>query len=120
MVVLYAGDNEIASGRTAEQVAGDYRTFVSLVHSALPSARIVFISVKPSPIRWSFQNTVRETNRLVRAIAATDPRQTFVVVFTPMLGTNGRPRAELFVADSLHMTPQGYAIWRRQLAPVVR
>jgi lysophospholipase L1-like esterase len=119
-VVLYAGENDIAAGRTAQEIAGDYRTFVSFVHSALPSARIVFVSVKPAPVRWSFQNTVRETNRLVRAIAATDPRQTFVDVFTPMLGTDGRPRAELFVSDSLHMTPQGYAIWRRQLAPVVR
>lgn len=120
MVVVYAGDNEIATGRTAPQVAHDYRTFVSLVHSALPSARIVFISVKPSPSRWSFQNSVRETNRLVRAITASDPRQIFVDVFTPMLGNDGRPRAELFVSDSLHMTSQGYAIWRRQLAPVVR
>ena len=120
MVVLYEGDNEIAAGRSPEQVAGDYRTFVSLVHSELPGARIVFVSVKPSPSRWSLQNTMRETNRLVRAITATDPRQTFVDVFTPMLGTDGRPRPELFVADSLHMTPQGYAIWRRQLAPVVR
>jgi lysophospholipase L1-like esterase len=119
-VVLYAGDNEIAMGRTAQQVACDYRTVVSLVHAALPTARIVFVSVKPSPSRWSLQNTVRETNRLVRAITASDPLQTFVDVFTPMLGNDGRPRSELFVSDSLHMTPQGYAIWRRQLAPVVR
>jgi lysophospholipase L1-like esterase len=120
MIVLYAGDNEIATGRTAEQVAGDYRTFVSIVHSALPATRIVFVSVKPSPSRWSFQNVVREANRLVRAITASDPRQTFVDVFTPMLGNEARPRPELFVSDSLHMTPAGYAIWRRQLAPVVR
>jgi lysophospholipase L1-like esterase len=118
--VLYAGDNEIATGRTAEQLAGDYRAFVSLVRAALPTTRIAFVSVKPSPSRWSFQQTVREANRLVRAITATDPLQTFVDVFTPMLGNEGRPRAELFVSDSLHMTPQGYAIWRRQLAPVVR
>ncbi|HEV7993704.1 MAG TPA: SGNH/GDSL hydrolase family protein [Gemmatimonadaceae bacterium] len=120
LIVLYAGDNEIATGRTAEQLAGDYRAFVSLVRAALPTTRIAFVSVKPSPSRWSFQQTVREANRLVRAITATDPLQTFVDVFTPMLGNEGRPRAELFVSDSLHMTPQGYAIWRRQLAPVVR
>ncbi|MEO8562896.1 MAG: SGNH/GDSL hydrolase family protein [bacterium] len=120
LIVLYAGDNEITMGRTATQVADDYRVFVRLVHAALPATRIAFVSVKPSPSRWSFQETMRETNRLVRALTVSDPRQTFVDVFNPMLDLAGRPKAELFVSDSLHMTPQGYAIWRRLLAPVVR
>jgi lysophospholipase L1-like esterase len=120
LVVLYAGDNDIPMGRTPAQVADDYRAFVSIVRSALPTTRIVFVSVKPAPSRWAYQSSVRETNRLVRAITAADPLQSFVDVFTPMLGSDGRPRAELFVSDSLHMTPQGYVIWRRQLAPVVR
>ncbi|MDB4882833.1 MAG: hypothetical protein JWL95_1599 [Gemmatimonadetes bacterium] len=120
MIVLYAGDNEIAAGRAPEQVADDYRTFVGLVRPSLPSTRIVFISVKPSPSRWAFNSQVRETNRLVRAMMATDPLQSFVDVFTPMLGADGHPRAELFVADSLHMTPQGYAVWRNRLTSIVR
>lgn len=120
LIVLYAGDNEIAAGRTAAQVADDYRVFVRLVQTALPATHIAFIAVKPSPSRWSFQETVRETNRLVRAFTVSDPRQTFVDVFNPMLDLAGRPKAELFVSDSLHMTPQGYAIWRRLLAPIVR
>jgi len=120
LIVVYAGDNEIAMGRSATDVARDYRHFVSIVRAALPSTHIAFVSVKPSPSRWKLQNTVRETNRLVRAGMADDPRQSFVDVFTPMLGTDGRPRPELFVSDSLHMTPAGYEIWRRQLAPTVR
>ena len=28
-----------------------------------------------------------------------------------MLGTNGEPRTELYVADKLHLSPTGYAIW---------
>jgi lysophospholipase L1-like esterase len=120
MVVLYAGDNEIAAGRSPQRVADDYRVFVGLVRAALPSARIVFVSVKPSPSRWALIAQVRETNRLVRAITATDPLQTFVDVFTPMLGPDGHPRPELFIEDNLHMTPPGYALWRSRLAPIVR
>jgi lysophospholipase L1-like esterase len=120
LVVLYAGDNEIAMGRTARQLADDYRAFVRIVHTALPQTRIAFISVKPSPSRWALQQTVREANRLVRASTATDVRQSFVDVYTPMLGADARPRPELFVSDSLHMTLQGYEIWRRQLSPIVR
>jgi lysophospholipase L1-like esterase len=90
------------------------------VRDSLPNAKIVFISLKPSPSRWKLVDQQREANRLVRAIVAGDPLQSYVDVFTPMLGANGRPIPELFIADSLHMTPAGYAIWRARVAPHVQ
>lgn len=120
LVLLYAGDNDLWDGRTPAQVAADYRAFVRLVRQSMPTARIAFVSIKPSPSRWSIIDRAREANRLVREETARDPLQTYVDVFTPMLGPGGRPRAELFVADSLHMTPAGYRLWRERLAPVVR
>ena len=90
------------------------------MHRELPSTRIAFVSVKPSPSRWAKVAEMREANRLIREFARTDSLQTFIDVFTPMLGANGHPRPELFVADSLHMTPKGYELWRGLIAPVVR
>ncbi|HTK49347.1 MAG TPA: SGNH/GDSL hydrolase family protein [Gemmatimonadaceae bacterium] len=119
-VVVYEGDNDLASGRTPTQIADDYRTFVRTVRDALPSARIVFVSIKPSPSRWALAPAVREANALVQGIVARDTLQAYVDVFTPMLGPDGRPRPELFVSDSLHMTPAGYAIWRARIAPALR
>ena len=119
-IVLYEGDNDLTFDWGPQQVAADYSRFVRMVRGALPGTRIVFISVKPSPSRWRLVDQQRELNRLVREIAARDTLQTFVDVFTPMLGANGRPRPELFLADSLHMTPAGYAVWREQLAPHLR
>jgi lysophospholipase L1-like esterase len=119
-ILVYEGDNDLASGRTPRQVADDYRAFVRTMRAALPTTRIVFVSIKPSPSRWSLAPAAREANRLVRAIVAGDTLQSYVDVFTPMLGANGRPRPELFVSDSLHMTPAGYAIWRARIAPALR
>ena len=119
-VVLYEGDNDLTFGWGPQRVAADYVQFVRVVRDALPTTRIVFISVKPSPSRWHLVDQQREVNRLVRDIAARDTLQTFVDVFTPMLGANGRPRPELFLADSLHMTPAGYVVWREQVAPHLR
>jgi lysophospholipase L1-like esterase len=119
-VVLYEGDNDLTLGWGPQRVAEDYGAFVRAVRASLPGARIIFISVKPSPSRWHLVDQQREVNRLVREIAARDTLQTFVDVFTPMLGANGRPRPELFLADSLHMTPAGYVVWREQLAPHLR
>ena len=116
-IVVYEGDNDLTFGWGARQVADDYGTFVRKVRDSLPNARIVFIGIKPSPSRWKLVDEQREANRLVRQIVARDTLQSYVDVFTPMLGANGRPQPELFIADSLHMTPSGYAIWRRQVAP---
>jgi len=119
-IVVYEGDNDLTFGWGPRQVADDYRTFVRRVRDSLPNAKIVFIAIKPSPSRWKLVDEQREANRLVRQIVARDTLQSYVDVFTPMLGANGRPQPELFIADSLHMTPAGYAIWRRQVAPHIQ
>ena len=120
LVVLYAGDNDLAMGRTPERVVADYEAFIARVRSGLPAARVVFVSIKPSPSRRAFIPRMRETNERIRAIIARDSLQAYVDVFTPMLDPAGQPRPELFMADSLHMTRAGYLLWRARLAPVVR
>jgi lysophospholipase L1-like esterase len=62
---------------------------------------------------------MRQANALIAQAIARDTLATYVDVFTPMLGPSGRPRPELFQADSLHMTPAGYALWRARLAPLI-
>jgi lysophospholipase L1-like esterase len=119
IIVLYAGDNDLAAGRSPEQVLGDYTAFVRLVRRALPATRLIFISIKPSPSRSALAEPMRAANALIAQAITRDTLATFVDLFTPMLGASGRPRPELFQADSLHMTPAGYALWRARLAPLV-
>jgi len=118
-IVLYEGDNDLQDGRTPARIAGDVAEFLSRVRTTLPLARVVCLSVKPSPSRWNLADKVRQTNALLRAVVAEDTMATYVDVYTAMLGADGRPRPELFRADSLHMTPAGYAIWRDAVAPAL-
>ena len=110
VVVLYAGDNDLAAGKKPEAVRDDYKKFVAAVRGKLPDVKIVFIAIKPSPKRWALADQAKETNRLVRA-EMKDPNQVFVNVWPYMIGTDGKPRRELYVADELHMTPEGYKVW---------
>ena len=119
LVVLYAGDNDLALGRTPERVLGDYRALVARLRAARPGALVAFVAIKPSPARRIYIDRVREANRLIRTEIARDSLQVYVDVFTPMLDASGQPRPELFVADSLHLTRAGYLLWRALLAPVV-
>ena len=119
LIVLYAGDNDLAEGRTPEQILADFKTFVGLVRNPMPKTRIIFVSIKPSTARVALLGKMREANALVRQYIASDPSLTYVDVFTPMLDSTGVPRGELFQSDGLHMNAQGYAIWRGLLQPLV-
>jgi lysophospholipase L1-like esterase len=120
IVVVYAGDNDLANGRTPAQVASDFRSLARTVHAALPRTRIVFVAVKPSLARWNIVGKIREANALVRRYARTDKRVAYADVFTPMLGADGKPRPELFREDGLHMTPAGYQLWTSVIRPYLR
>jgi len=116
-IVLYAGDNDLARGKSPEMVREDFEAFTRVVHEVLPETRIVFISIKPSPQRWALRSKMRAANQQIRAVAERDPRITFVNVASLMLGADGEPRAELFQADGLHLSAAGYRLWSSLLRP---
>jgi lysophospholipase L1-like esterase len=113
LVVMYCGGNDIHAGLSAEQVFADYREFVSTVHAALPKTRIAYISIAPNPARWSEVERVKTANRLIAAWSRQDPRLQFIDVYSEMLGSDGRPKPDIFVEDGLHMNEKGYEIWTR-------
>ena len=119
VVVVYAGDNDLASGKTPAQVHDGFRRFAALVRERLPGTRVVYLAVKPSPARAGLLARVRATNALLREDARRDSLVAYVDVFTPMLRRDGRPRQDLYGADGLHMNSAGYALWRARLAPAL-
>lgn len=112
-VVLYAGDNDVAAGKTAVQVANDFRTFAQRVHRHLRQTTIVFVSIKPSIARWKLWPEMNDANRRIREYVQQDERLRFADIATPMLDVNDRPRPELFLDDGLHLNDRGYAVWNR-------
>jgi len=117
IVVFYAGDNDIAAGKSPQQVLADYQALVKKVHAAVPKTRIVFVSIKPSLKRWALVEKMRQANALIKAAAEKDPRLVFLDVDKPMLGTDGKPRGELFQPDGLHLNAAGYKLWSDLLRP---
>ncbi|MFC3549700.1 SGNH/GDSL hydrolase family protein [Lysobacter cavernae] len=116
-VVLYAGDNDLAEGRTPQQVRDDFVAFVAKVRQSLPQARIAYIAIKPSPSRQSLLPQARTANQLIRDYATQASGIDYLDVFTPMLDAHGAPRADLFLADRLHMNANGYALWAQVVGP---
>lgn len=119
VVVLYAGDNDIAHNKTPAKVVGDFKQFVAAVHKELPETKIVYIAIKPSLARWKLAEPMQQANAEIKGICENSENCEFVDVWSAMLGEDGKPRSELFVKDGLHMTPEGYEVWTALVKPHV-
>jgi lysophospholipase L1-like esterase len=120
-VVLFVGTNDIAWPRpaSAQQVYDGYRAFVDRVRAALPETPIYFVSITPTPLRWSYWPIVQEANRLIQAKVQTDALLRFIELTDAILAPNGRPDRSLFRADRLHPNHKGYARWTAVIKPIL-
>lgn len=109
-IVVYCGENDIAGRTPPAKVLENLKQFVARARAALPDVRIYYISMKPSPSRWKLWDKISEGNRLIREWAA-QAGVTYIDVTAAMLGEDGTPRTDIFLADMLHMNRKGYELW---------
>ena len=117
MIVLYAGGNDINAGKSPDRVVADYEAFVAKVRSKMPDVEIAYISIAGNPARWAQIEKVREVNRRISEIVKAGKGLKFINVHDAMLGEDGQPKPDIFVADRLHMNEKGYAIWKEVVGP---
>jgi len=116
-VVVYAGDNDIAQGKSAEQVYEDFKLFVDTIHAPLPATRIAYIPIKPSIQRWPLWPKMKQANALIQRFAEDNELVDYLDTASPMLGANGEPKPALFLDDGLHLNADGYALWTTVVKP---
>ncbi|MHC4542847.1 MAG: GDSL-type esterase/lipase family protein [Planctomycetota bacterium] len=120
VIAFYAGDNDVAAGKGAQQVFNDYKTFTKLVHAKLPRTRIIFVCIKPSRRRWSLWPVMSEANRMIEAFSEKDGRLFYFDAATPLLGDDGVPNLDFFLRDRLHLNSEGYEVWTGLLRPIIK
>ncbi len=111
-VVVYVGENDLASGAAPDVVARDILTLLQRLRADYPKAHLVYLSLKPSPIRWTLSPKMNAVNMTVAARARRDGFD-YLDVGSVLLASDGLPDASLFRTDGLHMNPRGYALWTR-------
>jgi lysophospholipase L1-like esterase len=115
-LLLYAGDNDLADGRSVEEVLAWFRSLANKV-AALGPVPFGFVSVKPSPARFPILDRIRLLNDQIRRDIESRPSGYYVDVFPAMLDPSGKPRPEFFLEDGLHLSRKGYRLWSRLLEP---
>ncbi|MGV3696212.1 GDSL-type esterase/lipase family protein [Flavobacterium sp.] len=115
-IFLYCGENDIASSEkiTPEIVLDRFKVLYQSMRSQFPDTPIVFVSIKPSILRWSMRDRMIAANAMIGNYLKGKPNAVFVNVWDKML-ENGQPRKDIFINDNLHMNAKGYAIWKKEL-----
>jgi lysophospholipase L1-like esterase len=113
LIILNAGGNDLAAGRTPEQVRDACRDFITKVRAALPAVKIYAVAIPPT-VRSSKSESAmaigRRANALLQELAATGRLDAFIDIVPSFLDASGQPRLELYVEDGTHFTPQGHQI----------
>ena len=119
-IFIYAGENDIAEGKSAEFVADNFTKLWTMINQKLPSAEIYFLSIKPSPSREKYFTEVDKANALIKAYLKGKPKSHFIDVSTVIYksGTT-MPDSSLFQSDYLHLNTKGYDKWQQVLKPYV-
>lgn len=119
-IVVYSGENDIDAGQSAENVLADFKDFIAFRDKELKNVPVFYIAMKPSVLRWAKWPEMKKGNDLIKAESAKHKKVTFVDIAPGMLGADGKPRAELFLGDGLHMNAKGYEVWRTILLPYLK
>ena len=120
LIVIQAGGNDINNGKSPEQVLADFKAFVATVRAKLPDVRIAFLSMNPSPSRWSQREKQQRGNQLVKDYIASEKNLDYIDFWDAMLGPDGQPREDLFIQDRLHNNAAGYKIRADIVRPHVK
>lgn len=115
-IICYAGDNDLGDGRHPEEVFLFLQALLRKVRLNFGNIRFTYLSIKPSIARWHLINQIKYTNLLAQQELSRDPDCRYVDIFYPMMDEKGNPKRELFEEDGLHLSGQGYWLWKQILA----
>ncbi len=119
-VFVYAGENDIAEGDSAQNV---YKNFVRLcdtIKKELPGTKIYYMAIKRGPAREKFATEFIKANQLIKDYSAKTSKVKFIDTASPVLNNEGKPDTSLFYDDGIHLKPKGYDLWQTTLRKHVK
>jgi len=115
-LIIYAGDNDLGDGKKPQEVHSYFIQLCEAAHKCFGKVPLSYISIKPSLSRWQINDVIKYTNKLIhQTIQKHKQYMHFVNVYDSMIGADGMPLPQLYVDDGLHLSAEGYAIWKTVL-----
>jgi lysophospholipase L1-like esterase len=115
-IVVYGGDNDLGDGRHAEEVFIFFQQLKAKIKAAYGPIPCGYISIKPSISRWNIIDRIKYTNRIIEeSIKREESNWHFIDIYKDMTDEKGLPKNKFFQADGLHLSKEGYELWKQIL-----
>ncbi len=105
---ITGGDNDLSP----KEVAKLFKFFVKQVREQHPEKPIFLIQITPTNSRWKVWDKISEANSLMKKYCESHPNLYYIQTEEHYFGKDGKPNADLFIKDQLHMNQAGYDIWK--------
>jgi lysophospholipase L1-like esterase len=118
IVVFSANDiSEPSEAPAVDEVMIDVRATLAGIRGRHPRVPVLFVAVTPTASRWQLWPEIARLNAAIEKLCAEEADTFFVATAERFLDpATGRPAADLFQADRLHLSPAGYAVWAEAIA----
>jgi lysophospholipase L1-like esterase len=120
-IILYAGENDIATGVPVRTVIRQLAAFLDLRRQKFGDLPVLILSMKPSPGRAANLPDQRLFNAAAQRLIPHMPASFYADITTPLI-KNGQ-LGDNYQPDGVHMNAQGYRIWadvvRRRLTQIL-
>lgn len=117
-VVIY-DDIDIENGEPVDSVFGEYVLLLDKIHNDFPECRILFISIKPTPMDFLLGRNVRNNKRLfnkkMKDYADDVPCIEYVDLASLLYGADGKLDLSYYSEDRMHFNENGYKLWSNEL-----
>jgi hypothetical protein len=120
-IFIYAGENDIASGKSSQFVLQQFQQLWEMIRKQLPDATIYFMSIKAAPSRAKYYSEFASANQLVKNYLAGKPKSFYIYLNAAIQKPNTTtPDSSLFESDYIHLNKKGYDLWQKVLVPYVK
>ena len=114
-VVVYEGDNDLAKGKSPEELAKEYEDFLNRLKKALPKTKLVYLAVRPSLSRIAIVDKQKQFNGWLEKYCKSQKGRFFLDMHSPFYLPDGTLMPDIFVADRLHLNEKGYQIFSAKI-----
>lgn len=116
VLVLYAGDNDLADGSSPEAVLDRLGAIIRRKRETLGTIPMAYVSIKISPARFFIMHKIAYTNRIIERALATEGEVEYVDITRRMIGRGMGPLLGYYSEDPLHMNRDGYRVLGKSVA----
>ena len=119
-IFVYEGDNDIGYQWTPDEILEQIKRLFFILRKEKPEAEIIFISIKPSVRRLKDKERIEQTNALIKEFVEQQMNTAYADVYNPMFTPKGELFPEHYREDGLHLTTEGYAVWKEVISKYIK